>query len=139
MKYFLLIHADEIVYEKMTPSEGQAMLEGYYAVGREMREAGVFVDSNRLRPVATATTVRKKEGRIVLTDGPFAETKEQFGGYFLVDVESLDEALAWAKKIPGVHHGCIEVRPVWEYPEQPGPGTRVDQTVSMKPDRGSKS
>jgi hypothetical protein len=139
MKYFLLIHADEKDYDKLSPAENQALMERYYAANREMHEAGVYLASDRLRPVATATTVRKKAGRIVLTDGPFAETKEQFGGYFLVDVESLDEALEWAKKIPAVDHGCVEVRPVWENEDQSGPGSCSNRTESMQADRGPRS
>jgi hypothetical protein len=139
MKYLLLlIHADEKDYAKLSPAENERLIERYAAVGNEMREAEVYLASDRLRPVATATTVRKQGGRIVLTDGPFAETKEQFGGYFLVDVESLDEALAWAKKIPAVEHGCVEVRPVWEHDMQTdGPCAKPTETQAAN--RGSRS
>jgi len=79
----------------------------------EMKAAGVLVSNNGLSPVATATTVRVREGKALITDGPFAETHEQLGGFFLLDCKDLDEALSWAAKIPSASLGSIEVRPLW--------------------------
>ena len=86
-----------------------------------MTERGVHVAGHRLRPVSSATTVRVRGEQALVTDGPFAETKEQFGGYFLIDVESLDEALDWARRVPAAEYGCVEVRPVWFHPEHGEP------------------
>ena len=81
-----------------------------------MRERGAYVASNRLAPTSAASTVRVRDGEEVVTDGPFAETKEQLGGYYLIDVADLDAALAWAARCPGASHGVVEVRPVWAMP-----------------------
>lgn len=117
MLYLLLMHSDEEHHASLSPTDDYAVIARYVALRQEMMAAGVHVAGHRLRPVATATTVRVREGRTLMTDGPFAETKEQFGGFFLVDVESLDEALAWARRVPAAEYGCVEVRPVWLHPE----------------------
>ena len=90
------------------------MSAGYMAFGEEMTRRGVLRDGARLRPTTDATTVRVRDGEVVTSDGPFAETKEQIGGYYLVECADLDEAIEVAAKIPGARHGSIEVRPVWE-------------------------
>lgn len=114
MRYMLLINSDESHYGKMSESDmGQLMAE-YGRVWGELQEAGVLRDSARLQPTATATTVRVRDGERLTTDGPFAETKEQVGGYLVIDVEDLDDAILWAAKIPTAAYGSIEVRPVWE-------------------------
>ena len=84
------------------------------AYGQALQDAKVVVASNRLRPTSAATTVRVADGKTQVLDGPYAETKEQLGGYFLIDVPDLDAALAWAARCPGASHGAVEVRPVWE-------------------------
>jgi hypothetical protein len=97
---------------------GQSAAVGAYRVTyvkptADLRAAGKYEGGERLRPTSSATTVRKEDGRTLLSDGPFAETKEQLGGYFLIEAPDLDEALAWAKRCPGAATGSIEVRPVW--------------------------
>ena len=113
MKYMLLMYADESKGPQ-TPEEHEAHKpEVWYALMNEMRAAGVLVSQNGLSPIATATTVRVREGKSLITDGPFAETHEQLGGFFLLDCKDLDEALRWAAKIPSAALGSIEVRPLW--------------------------
>jgi len=113
MKYMLLMYADESKGPQ-TPEEQKAHApENWYALMEEMKTAGVLVTQNGLSPVATATTIRVREGKTLITDGPFAETHEQFGGFFLLDCKDLDEALHWAAKIPSAQLGSIEVRPLW--------------------------
>jgi hypothetical protein len=112
MRYALLICVDEAEYAAMTPDEAEANSAAYFAF---QEEAGAsLLGGERLHPVADATTVRVRDGEVLTTDGPFAETKEQMGGFYLVDCKDLDEAIAMAAKIPGSKHGSIEVRPVWD-------------------------
>ncbi len=113
MKYMLLMYADESKGPQ-TPEEQEAHIpEKWFALMQEMKAAGVLVENNGLAPVANATTVRVREGKTLITDGPFAETHEQLGGFFIVNCKNLDEALGWAAKIPSVKYGSIEVRPLW--------------------------
>ena len=112
MKYMLLIYEDERLWERMSDEEKHSIYGEYFAYTDELQKTGAFVTGAPLQPTQTATTVRVREGEALVTDGPFAETKEQLGGYYLVDVETLDEALEWAQKIPGARLGSIEVRPV---------------------------
>jgi hypothetical protein len=112
MQYILLIHDEEQVWGGMSEQERGAMYAEYGAFTEAVRESGALVGANQLQPTATATTVRVRNGETLTTDGPFAETKEQLGGYYVVDVESLDEALAWAARIPSARIGSIEVRPL---------------------------
>lgn len=117
MRYLLLICTSEEEDAKRSPAEQEANMEAYFAFTNEVREAGVYQGGEALQPVATATTVRVRDGKTLTTDGPFAETKEQMGGYYMIDVENLDEAIKWAAKIPGAAHGSIEIRPLWEFDE----------------------
>ena len=113
MKYMLLLYANESVVPR-TPEEQQAVApEVWYALMGEMKAAGVLVSNNGLAPIATATTVRVRESKTLITDGPFAETHEQLGGFFLLECKDLDEALRWAEKIPHAKYGSVEVRPLW--------------------------
>ena len=113
MKYMLLMYADES-FVPNTPEEQQAVApEVWFELMKEMKDAGVLLANNGLAPTATATTVRFKEGKTLITDGPFAETHEQLGGFFLLDCKDLDEALRWAEKIPHAKYGSVEVRPLW--------------------------
>ena len=116
MRYMLLIYTDEQVREAMPPEERKKVLGQARAMMEETTRRGIFVSAAPLQPTRTATTVRKQDGKTLITDGPFAETKEQLGGYFLLDCKDLDEALEWAAKIPvcGGGTGCVEVRPVNE-------------------------
>ena len=112
MKYLLLMYADEL---KMPQSaeEQRAAAPVWSALSEEMKAAGVWLASSGLSPIADATTVRVRDGKTLFTDGPFAETHEQLGGYFLVGCQDLDEALRWAEKIPTAAYGSVEVRPLW--------------------------
>ena len=113
MKYMLLMYANESAVPE-TPEEQQAVSQTvWFALMKEMKDAGVLLSNTGLSPVANATTVRIREGKTLITDGPFAETHEQLGGFFLLDCKDLDEALRWAAKIPSAALGSIEVRPLW--------------------------
>lgn len=114
MHYLLLINSDESLYPKMSEKEMGELMAGYGKFTEEIMQAGVFVGADRLQPTATATTVRVRDGQALTTDGPFAETKEQIGGYYKIKAKNLDEAIAWAAKIPTAGYGSVEVRPVWE-------------------------
>ena len=114
MRYMLLINSDESRYETMTEEDGAKLMADYGTFTSDLQEAGALVGSDRLQPSTTATTVRVREGQTLTTDGPFAETKEQFGGYYTIDVKDLDEALKWAARVPSATYGSVEVRPVWE-------------------------
>jgi len=114
MRYLLLINSDESAYESMSEADMGRLMADYGTFTQELQAAGAMRDAARLQPTPTATTVRVRDGETLTTDGPFAETKEQLGGYYLIDVANLDEAIAWAKKIPTARYGSVEVRPVWE-------------------------
>lgn len=111
MKYLLLMYASESNFPP--PQEIQADVSAWNALLKESKEAGVLISTNGVAPGSSATTVRLRDGKTLLTDGPFAETHEQLGGYFLLDCKDLDEAIRWAEKIPTVKYGSIEVRPLW--------------------------
>lgn len=120
MQYLLMIYANEAEEMAMSPEAMGEMMAGYQAFTDELSAAGAMVGGERLRPTGTATSVRKRSGDFTLTDGPFAETKEHLGGYYLIEAPSLDAAVAWAKKIPSVEHGTVEVRPIWPMDEGEG-------------------
>ena len=111
MKYMLLLYANESKAPQ-TAEEHQAVAPAWYALGKELEAAGVLLSNHGLDPIANATTVRLKEGKTVVTDGPFAETHEQLGGYYLVDCKDLDEAIRWAEKVPTAGYGSVEIRPL---------------------------
>lgn len=115
MKYMLLMYASEAEAPQYSPEEHQAAAQRWYAFGQEARAAGVLLSNNGLCPVTDATTVRVRQGKTLITDGPFAETHEQLGGYYLLECQDLDEALRWAAKVPTAQYGSVEVRPlnVW--------------------------
>lgn len=112
MEYLLLIHESEKSWEALSPKEREAGFAEYMAFTEAIRNSGHYRDGRPLQPVATATTVRVRDGKTLTTDGPFAETKEQLGGFYLVEAKDLDEAIAIAARIPGAKWGTIEVRPV---------------------------
>ena len=114
MRYLLLICTDETNDQALSPDEEAALMADYNAFGEEMGRRGVLLGGERLRPTTDATTVRVRDGQTITSDGPFAETKEQMGGYFMVDCKDLDEAIEVASKIPSAKRGTIEVRPIWE-------------------------
>ena len=109
MKYLTLIYGDAAAWEALSEEEQQKVSERYMALSREAAVA----DGAELQDSDTATTVRVRDGETLTTDGPFAETKEQLGGYYVLECENIDEALAYAAKIPAAEQGSIEVRPVW--------------------------
>jgi hypothetical protein len=114
MRYALLICTEDKRQAEMSEDEAGAQMAGYMAWGEEMGSRGVLQGGERLRPTSSATTVRVRDGEVLTSDGPFAETKEQLAGFYLVDCKDLDEAIDVASKIPGATHGSIEVRPIWE-------------------------
>jgi hypothetical protein len=111
MQYLLMIYNEEEMFATVGKEEQEALYKQYAAFGSEFR--GSIQGSNRLQPTSVATTVRVRDGKTLTVDGPFAETKEQLGGYYLVEAANLDEAVAMAAKIPAAWHGSIEVRPIW--------------------------
>jgi hypothetical protein len=117
MRYMLLIYADEAVYETQSKEEQAAEYQEYAAFGEKAAQRGLAPQGEALQPVATATTVRVRGGKTLTTDGPFAETKEQLGGYYILNCKDLDEAIAMAALIPGARYGSIEIRPIMEFGE----------------------
>ena len=118
MRYLLLIYAEEPT-EAPPPDVSAAELQGYNAFTEDIRRRGLFIAGEALHPTSTATTVQIKDGVLITTDGPFAETKEALGGFYLVEARDLDEAIELAGRIPAAKHGSIEVRPIWEFGEAP--------------------
>jgi hypothetical protein len=117
MKYMLLIYLDE--KNPLSEAERQACYEESTKLAAELHARGQYISANPLHPTETATSVRVREGRRMVTDGPFAETREQLGGYFLIDAENLDDAIAVAARIPMACKGTVEVRPVIDLPGLP--------------------
>jgi hypothetical protein len=99
--------------QNVTEAQAAQMLSAYGAYTEALRKAGVLLGSNRLRPTSDATTVRVVDGKTQVLNGPYAETREQFAGYYLIEVADLDAALSWAARCPGASHGSVEVRPIW--------------------------
>ncbi len=114
MQYALLIYTEEPT--EAPPDEVMATeMEAYNAFGQHITDRGAMKAGEALAPTATATTVRVRDGRTISTDGPFAETKEVLGGFYIVEAVDLDEAIGYAAMIPGAKHGSIEVRPIWDF------------------------
>jgi hypothetical protein len=113
MQYLLLIYANEAEMEARDPAVTKSMMAEYIEFTKDIVRSGQFKAGDRLKASTTASTVRVREGKVVITDGPFAETREQLGGYYLIDAKNLDDAIAVAARIPGAKMGSIEVRPVW--------------------------
>jgi hypothetical protein len=116
-QYMLLIYDDPSAWQSMGEDERNAVMGEYFAYTNELREAGALVAGDALQPTTTAKSVRLRDGELLATDGPFAETKETLGGYYLIDVDSEEEAQEWAAKIPSARYGTIEVRPVMVFSE----------------------
>ncbi len=114
MQYALLIYTQEPT-EPVPDEIVGAEMEAYNAFGKHVTDRGAMRGGEALQPTATATTVRVEDGKTVTTDGPFAETKESLGGFYLVEAADLDEAIEYAAMIPGAKHGSIEVRPIWDF------------------------
>jgi hypothetical protein len=112
MRYLCLIYDDEHAAAKMTREQGEALMREYFAFTEAIKKSGHYVGGNALKPVNTASTVRVRQGKLSTTDGPFAETKEQLGGYYLVEAKDLNDAIQVASKIPAAKTGSVEVRPI---------------------------
>jgi hypothetical protein len=115
MQYVCLIYSPEAVDENVTPEQWQQVMDEYNAFTKHITDRGINKGGEALQPTKTATTVRIRDGKTVVTDGPFAETKEQLGGYYLIDCKDLDEAIEVAARIPGAKWGSIEVRPIIDF------------------------
>jgi len=112
MEYMLLIYSDEQEWASFSDEERARIRREYFALVDEMSAAGAYVAGAPLQPSSTASSIRTRDGRAIVTDGPFAESKEQLGGYFLIDAESVEEAREWGAKLPATRYGTVEVRPV---------------------------
>jgi hypothetical protein len=113
MQYLLMLYSDESGWSNMTPADQEQAMGAYHAYTEALSKAGALVGSNRLRPVSSATTVRVANGKTQVLNGPYPDTKEQLGGFYLIDVPDLDAAISWAARCPGASHGIVEVRPIW--------------------------
>jgi hypothetical protein len=118
MRYLLLIYSAEVPPEQVPQSEVDKVMGEYNAFTQAITNRGVYKGGEALMPTATATTVRVKDGKRAVTDGPFAETKEALGGYYLLDVKDLNEAIEIAATCPGARYGSVELRPIMEFPQQ---------------------
>ena len=112
MQFMILLYGDESGWSKMPPEQAQSALAAFMAYNQELAASGVLVSGAQLKPTTAATTVRVRNGKVALADGPFAETKEQLGGTYVLECKNLDEALAWAQRCPAAFGGSVEVRPV---------------------------
>ncbi len=119
MQYMLLIYDDPQTWAEMSEDERNAVMGDYFAYTEELRKSGAYVAGEALQPTETAKSVRRRDDEDVVTDGPFAETREVFGGFYLVDVGSEEDALRWAGKIPSARFGTIEVRPTVVFDREP--------------------
>ena len=113
MKYLLLIYGNEAAMEAASKADTERMHGAYGAYTEAMVKAGVIAGGERLRPSTSATTVRVANGKPQVLDGPYADSKEQVGGYFIIDVPDLDSAISWAARCPAASHGAVELRPFW--------------------------
>jgi len=113
MKYLLLIYGNETAMAAASKSDAEKATGAYMAYTEAMQNAGVLVGGERLRPTSAATTITGANGKTKVLNGPYAETKEQLGGYYMIDVPDLDAALSWASRCPGTARGSVEVRPIW--------------------------
>lgn len=115
MRYILLIYGDESQYEKMSPETLGQMYNDYGTYSTELAQAVTVIGSEELQPTSSATSVRLQNGERIVTDGPFAETKEQLGGYYCIEADNLDQAIEWAARCPGARVGTMEIRPIVDH------------------------
>ena len=115
MQYLLLIYNEERVWDDLPQSAKDEGFAAYMAYGEALKKAGALRANGRLRPTTDATTVRLTNGKPQVLDGPYADTKEQLGGFYIIEAPDLDAAIAWAGRCPGAGHGIMEVRPLWIY------------------------
>ena len=113
MQYLLMIHGDESAMASARQADREGMMAAYGAYTHALKEAGVYAGGERLHPAASAAVVRIKDGRTSVVNGPYAESHEQLGGYYVIEAADLDAALVWASRCPGAAYGAIEVRPIW--------------------------
>jgi hypothetical protein len=118
MKYLCLIYESEKSWENVSPAEGEAIMNEYFAFTSDIQKNGKYIAGEALQPTQTATTVRVRNGKVSTTDGPFAETKEQLGGFYMIDAKDLNEAIQVAARIPAARSGAIEVRPVVDFSQE---------------------
>jgi hypothetical protein len=116
MQYMLMLFAPESGWSEMTQAQQEQAMGAYTAYTESLKNAGVLTGVNRLQPTSTATTVRVANGKSQVLDGPYADSKEQLGGYYIIDVPDLDAAISWANRCPAASHGVVEVRPLWSKP-----------------------
>ena len=115
MKYMVLIYTNEAAMTSAGKADADQMLAAYGAYTEALQKAGVLVAGDRLKPSTSATTIRSPNGKMQVLDGPYAEAKEQLGGYYIIETADLDQALAWAKRCPAAAQGAAELRPIWQY------------------------
>ncbi len=115
MKYLCLIYENEKAWESMPPAESEAIMNEYFSFTEDIRKSGKYVAGEALQPTPTATSVRVRNGKVSTTDGPYVETKEQLGGFYLIEAKDLNEALQVAARIPSARYGGVEVRPVVDF------------------------
>jgi len=115
MRYLLLIYGDETMYESMSPETLGQMYQDYGTYGAELQQAVAVIGSEELQPTSSATCVRLQNGERIVTDGPFAETKEQLGGYYCIEADNLDQAIEWAARCPAAKVGTMEIRPIVDH------------------------
>jgi hypothetical protein len=133
VKYLCLVYHEEKILDGLPKAEMDVLVQDSLDLCDELVERGRFIAAQALQPVRTATTLRVRNGKVTLTDGPFAETKEQLGGFFFIEASDLDEALKIAARIPGGRIGSVEVRPIWELEQTPWiPSTAATQSVSTE-------
>jgi hypothetical protein len=113
MQYLLMLYVNENGWTNLTKAQQEEGVAAYSAYTQALKKAGALVGADRLKPSSSATTVRISNGKSQVLDGPYADSKEQLGGYYLIDVADLDAALSWAARCPAASHGVVEVRPVW--------------------------
>lgn len=113
MQYLLMAYVKEGEWPKMTQAEQERGAAAYMAYAEALQKAGALKGSNRLQPTSAATTIRLADGKPQVLDGPYADSKEQLGGYFLIEAPDLDAAISWASRCPATGHGAVEVRPIW--------------------------
>jgi hypothetical protein len=118
MKYLCLIYENEKTWESLPPAESEAIMNEYFKFTDDIRKNGKYVAGEALQPTATATTVRVRNGKVSTTDGPFAETKEQLGGFYLIEAKDLNDAIQVASRIPSARLGAVEVRPVVDFSQE---------------------
>ena len=116
MQYILMLYTEEAGWSRLTRAEQEQGMAAYNAFTEALKKSGAFVSSNRLQPIANATTVRVANGKSQVLNGPYADSKEQLGGYYVIEVPDLDAALSWASRCPTANHGIVEVRPLWGAP-----------------------